>query len=222
MADHMYKLSEVPKGKRMQHFRDYYLFKTIIWVIVIFSVISLVKTTIFRTKPDINVLVATNEFLHPDVWDDLKEEITNFCIDYNSDKKTVVEMNVNTFDESTKNNVSQNAGATQRYMAVLAIADHLIQIVDDERYENLKSQGLIGTYKDLAGYDTGKDENEEVKIPLSELEAFDSISKDMMTEHYLTIRTRAGSQLHDKENKIENYENHVEVFASLAGFEKIK
>ncbi len=220
MADHMYKLSEVPKGKRLEHFREYYMFKTVIWIVLIVSIISLLKTVFFAAKPDVKIMVATNEFLPQEIWADLQTEMTSFCSDYNEDGKSLIEMNVNTFDNSTKANAQQNTVATQRYMAVLAMAEHLIQIVDEEHYEDLKNQGLIGTYKDLADYNTFKDESEEVKIPLSSIGAFKDITDNMVNEHYLTIRTREGSQLGDKKKKIKNYDNHVEVFARLAYFEK--
>ena len=103
---------------------------------------------------------------------------------------------------------------------ILVEKDVLFQY-DTANNNFLKEEELIGTYADFRGYETGAPENSDVKIPLSELEFFKESPELLNNDFYLTIRDRESSHIEGSKKKTQNYENHLDMFARIAGFKKI-
>ena len=54
----MLGFENVPKGKRLKYYKDYYLIPSIILLIAILMVVSIIKVTVFREKEDLNIMIA--------------------------------------------------------------------------------------------------------------------------------------------------------------------
>lgn len=222
MADHIYKLSEIPKKKRLAHFWEYYKIPTIFTVVIGIIVISLIYSMFFTPKPDTYFLFASSNVTTLESLEQLESELYEVAYDYNKDKKTLIELNTNIVDTTNEIDVQHYAVANQKLIATLATDSYIIQIVDETMFNFLKKEQLIGTYGEFKNYNTEKPSDEDVKIPLSELELFKESPSLLANEYYLTIRDRYSSHIEGSEKKIENYENHLDMFAKIAGFDKIK
>lgn len=219
MADHMIKMSEVPKGQRYQQFKDYYRTPLIFGLIIAVMLISILKTTVFSPKPDAFVVMASKYDISAEFVDALENKYSEIGQDVNKDKKVLLSVTPITYNElALKTDPEVGVAMQTRMMGVLSTAENIIQIVDDDMYEYFMSQGLCGTYSDL-----GEDKNifdksldEVIKIPLSDIPFFNSeefsAEKDGL---YMTIRPRDGSQLGKSEKKIKNYENQIDAFINL-------
>ena len=221
MADHTYKLSEIPKKKRLSHFWEYYKIPAIFTVVIAVIGISLIYSMFFAPKPDTSILFATSNVVTLESLEKLEAELYEAANDYNEDKKKIIDLNTNIVDSSNDIDVQHYAAANQKLIATLATDSYIIQIVDEAMFNFLKEEQLIGTYGEFKNYDTGKPSGEDVKIPISELNLFKESPKLLADDFYLTIRDRYSSHIDGSEKRIKNYENHLDMFAKIAGFEKI-
>ena len=219
MADHMIKMSEVPKGQRYQQFKDYYRIPVIVGIIAVIMVVSILKTTVFAPKPDTFMLVATNYTVDSEFTDKIKTQYAEKGIDFNDDGKCLISITPLEYNEvQLKTDPEVGMAMQTKLMAVLSTAENIMQVVDDGMYEYFLEQDLIGTYADLgdkaAEFENASDEI--IKIPLSDIPFFKSEELLGKTDgYYMTIRPRAGSQLGDKEKKIKNYEEQIDAFVNL-------
>lgn len=220
MADHMYKLSEIPKKQRLAHFWEYYKIPAAIVIVVAIIALSMIKMIFFTPDPDNSILIATGKYVPLETWDKLESEFYAIAYDYNEDGANILDLNVNTLDESNETDIQHYAVANQKLIASLSTDEYIIQIVDETMYKFLKEERLIGTYAEFIGYNTGKPDSEDVKIPLKELDAFKESSSMLPNDYYITIRNRASAHVEGSEKKIKNYENHIDMVAKIAGFEK--
>jgi len=220
MADHMYKLSEIPKKERLSHFWEYYKVPAIITVVVAIIVISMIKLIFFSTKPDNSVLLASSNVIPVEAELALEEELYGVAVDYNEDGKTSIDFSPNIVDDSNEIDIQHYAVANQKLVATLATDAYTIQIVDETMYNFLKEEHLIGTYAEFEGYNTGMPANEDVKIPLKDLDVFKKSASFLPYEYYITIRDRFSSHIEGDKKKTQNYNNHIDLVAKIAGFEK--
>ena len=219
MADHMIKMSEVPKGQRYQQFKDYYRTPLIFGIAIAVMLISILKTTVFSPKPDAYVVTASKYDISNQFLDTLENKYAEIGQDVNGDEKVLLSVTPITYNELTMKTDPEVGVAMQtKMMGVLSTAENIIQIVDDDMYEFFLSQGLCGTYSDL-GDKTDvfqKPLDEIIKIPLGEIPFFESDEfKEEKDGLYMTIRPRDGSQLGNSKKKIENYENQIDAFINL-------
>ena len=175
----------------------------------------------FTPKPDTSILFATSNVVTLESLEKLEAELYEAANDYNEDKKKIIDLNTNIVDSSNDIDVQHYAAANQKLIATLATDSYIIQIVDETMFNFLKEEQLIGTYGEFKNYDTGKPSGEDVKIPISELNLFKESPKLLADDFYLTIRDRYSSHIDGSEKRIKNYENHLDMFAKIAGFEKI-
>ena len=92
MADHTYKMSEVPKDKRKQQFKDYYLWPTIIGIGIIIIVVSILKNTVFSPDPDVQMLCVTSQYVQQEQWNRIGDKLEAAGVDYDQDKESIVQM----------------------------------------------------------------------------------------------------------------------------------
>ena len=219
MADHMIKMSEVPKGQRYQQFKDYYRTPLIFGLVIAVMLISILKTTVFSPKPDAYVVAAAKYDISTEFINAIENKFSEVGQDVNDDKKVLVSVTPITYNElALKTDPEVGVAMQTKMMGVLSTAENIMQIVDDDMYEYFMSQGLCGTYSDLGDKKDAfqKPSDEIIKIPLSEIPFFDSEEfKEEKDGLYMTIRPREGSQLGKSEKKIKNYENQIDAFINL-------
>lgn len=221
MADHMYKLSEIPKKQRLAHFWEYYKVPAIFTAVIAVIIISFIYSIFLAPKPDASVLFISSGVETLESFEMLEEELHSVTKDYNGDKKTTIDLNTVILDSSNEIDFEHYTAASQKLTATLASDAYIIQIVDEHMFDYLKNEEIVGTYKEFTGYNTEKSEDELVKIPLSALSVFEKSPALLTNDYYITIRDRYSSHIEGNKRKTKNYENHIDMFAEIAGFEKI-
>ena len=214
MGDHFVKISEVPKEKRLSYFWDYYKIHTIVIILLIISVISLVKVTVLRTVPDSEILMVTiGNKIHNDYVPKTEEMLSSLPIDFNGDGKAIASIQKIALSAAERpEDAELEYTTTMKLSAVLSSAQCIIQIVDEDIFEYLDSEGLIGTYDELSGY--GFSGSEKIKVPLSETVFSDELISPYENELYITLRPKDASLLSNKK-KEQNYENQLKLLAAL-------
>ncbi|MBP3337474.1 MAG: hypothetical protein J6L59_03590 [Clostridia bacterium] len=219
MADHMIKMSEVPKGQRYQQFKDYYRIPLICALVGVIMVISILKSTVFAPKPDAYLLVATKNDVSAEFTASVETLYTENGNDFNGDEKNLISITPVSYNPlQAKTDPEVGMAMQTKLMAVLSTAENIMQIVDDDMFEYFSEQGLIGTYSDLGKSETefGKAPSEIIKIPLSEIGFFKGEEFIGKTDGlYMTIRPRDGSQLGENKKKIARYEEQIEAFLTI-------
>lgn len=217
MADHIVKIKEVPKGKRLAYFWDYYKIHTIVAIILLVSLVSILKSTVFRTKEDAFILIAGTQPLIEDRITNIKNTINSFDIDVNGDKKVKVDLQNISFSNDVNDDQNmtdaQLEGTQMMKMAgVLSTGNYIIQIADENMTEYLISQGVAGKVSDFSKKYYTKDEN-YVKIPVSDTKLADSFG-NFKDDYFIVVRGKdrvsSGS---NKKNK--NYERQLLVLDKL-------
>lgn len=219
MADHMIKMSEVPKGQRYQQFKDYYRIPLLCLIIGIVMLVSILKTTVFSPKPDAFLVITTSYDIASDFQTLTESLYSEKGQDFNGDEKALISVTPITYNELTMKTDPEVGMAMQtKLMGVLSSAENIMQIVDEDMFKLFEGEGLIGTYADLEDKENtfNKPLDEKIKIPLSEIPFFASEEYNGKTDGlYMTIRPRDGSQLGNKEKKIKAYNNQITAFMNL-------
>ncbi|MBE7036628.1 MAG: hypothetical protein E7403_04980 [Ruminococcaceae bacterium] len=209
MADHIYKPHEVPKGERWQYFKDYYLKTTIVIVLILFALISIIKTTMFSPKPDVSLLVAYATPVNTEVWEEASAGLQAMPLDLNGDGSVLLDINPLHLDPNMeKTNVEMYIAAQNKFMVSLSAAEYALQIVDDNLFETLSHEELIGTYAELPDA-MGHKPEDIIKIPLKELSPFNAI-EDFPEGLYMTLRPKNAMQIGNSKKKLANYERQVQ------------
>lgn len=221
MAESVRKISEVPKGQRLQFFLDYFWLHTVLVICGIACIIYLVYV-FNQPKPDARVLIASyQEFASEQVLGELDKGFNEQAMDFNEDGRVMMYMNYNYLDESLRVRAPETFVTLQtKLMTSVGDRAQIYHILDEKAYQLFYGFTAVGTYADFEGYETGHSPDEYVKIPLGELPVFDKevLGKDA-DELFLTIRPRATAELNN-DKAIENYNKHIDALAAILGFEK--
>ena len=221
MAEHVRKMSEVPKGEKFQFFLDYFGIKTIFIICGLLCIAYLIYA-FNQPKPDARVLMASYEdFATDEVLGELEKGFNEQPMDFNEDGRVMMYINYNFLDESLKVRAPETFVTLQtKLMTSVGDRTQIYHILDEKAYQMFYDYTAVGTYADFEGYETGHDPEEYVKIPLGEIPVFD---KEKLGEGadklFLTIRPRATAEL-KTEKAIENYNKHIDALAGILGFEK--
>ncbi len=218
MADHMVKMSEVPKGQKFRFFIDYYGMATLAVIFALVCIIYVVHA-FCQPKPDAKVLFASYQDIDVKVQEEVEEKINLQNVDFNGDGHKIIRMNYNFIDEKQKTANPEGYVTLQtKLMTSVGDVTQIFHILDEQAYNLFKERNAVGTYADIEGYETGHDKSEYIKIPLSEIPAFDSKKLGKSGEKlYLTLRPRANAYL-DKEKNLINYNNHAKLLAEMMGY----
>ncbi len=221
MAESVRKISEVPKGQRLQFFIDYFWLHTVLIICGILCIWYLIYA-FNQPRPDSRVLIASYEdFASERVLTELEKGFNEQAMDFNEDGKVMMYMNYNYLDESLKVRAPESFVTLQtKLMTSVGDTTQIYHILDEKAYQMFYNFTAVGTYSDFEGYETGHDPAEYVKIPLGELPIFDKevLGKDA-DELFLTIRPRANSELKN-DKATANYNKHIDALAGILGFEK--
>ena len=205
----MLGFENVPKGKRLKYYKDYYLIPSIILLIAILMVVSIIKVTVFREKEDLNIMIAAAST-------DLSVEhtriienavIKNYDIDFNKngkEKLVISEVIMSAKGMDDYKTAEQDIAAAMKLSAVIEGSLCTIQIVDENMYQFLLKEEMIETYENLEKF--GLSGEGHIKVPLSETK-LDPKNLDPL---FLTVRPEATSRLDPKD-----YKNHIELVKKI-------
>ncbi len=209
MADHVYKLREVPKGERFKFFWDYYRYHTIGAVVAIIAIISFLTTVVFAPKRDLVILSASQVLVPAEVWLAIEAGLDAMPLDLNEDGKVLVDVNDNYIDPEWRESDPETYLAIQaKLTASLSTAESALQIVDENLMAYFREEGLLGTYKELPDA-AGHDMDEEIAIPLKELAPFKDI-EGLPDGLFMTLRPLDAMQIFGNEKKFNNYQRQID------------
>ncbi len=222
MAESVRKMSEVPKGQKLQFFIDYFGFRTVLIICGILCVWYLIYA-FNQPRPDSRVLIASyQDFASEQVLGELEKGFNEQAMDFNEDGRVMMYMNYNYLDESLRVRAPETFVTLQtKLMTSVGDTTQLYHILDEKAYQLFYDFTAVGTYADFEGYETGHDPAEYVKIPLSEIPIFDNeILGKEADKLFLTIRPRRNAELKN-DKATENYNKHMDALADILGFEKV-
>ena len=218
MADHMIKLSEVPKGQKLQYLWDYYRFIALGTVVGLILVISLVKTIFFTPKADVGIICTTEYELSDENGANFDKAIENALEDYNGDGKKLSETTRLAYSEKSANSDPQYAQAVLTKINVeLAAGTSIMQICDDSLYPTYANNGCAATYKVFKdfGVDINRGSDDEiVKIPFSEIKSLANVKSANGAELYITVRPPM-EKWYNKEKQRKIYTDNLKFIAKL-------
>lgn len=221
MAEHVRKISEVPKGQRLQFFIDYFWGHTLFIICAIACIWYLIYT-FNQPRPDARVLMASyQDFAAEQVLDEIEKGLNEQAMDFNEDGRVIMQVNYNYLDETLKTRSPETFVTLQtKLMTSVGDRTQIYHILDEKAYQMFYDFTAVGTYADFEGYETGHAPEEYVKIPLSEIPIFnqEKLGKDG-DKLFLTVRPRATAELKN-DKAIENYNKHIDALAEILGFEK--
>jgi len=221
MAEHVRKISEVPKGQKLQFFIDYFWLHTVLVVCGIICIWYLIYA-FNQPRPDAKVLMASYEnFASQEVLDGLENAFNEQEMDFNEDGRVIMQINYNYLDESLKVRSPESFVTLQtKLMTSVGDRSQLYHILDEKAYQLFLSYTAVGTYAEFEGYETGHNPEELIKIPLSEIPALAAKVPEKDAEKlFLTVRPRATAVL-DTEEKQVYYNKHIDELAKMLGFAK--
>lgn len=204
----MLGFENVPKGKKLKYYKDYYLIPSIILLIAIFMVVSIIKVTVFREKEDLNIMIAAAS-TDLDVSHTAMIEnaiIENFDVDFdgNGKEKLIISEAIMSAMGTDYRTAEQDMAAGMKLSAILEGSLCTIQLVDENIYQFLLKEEMIETYENLEKY--GFLGEGYIKIPLSETK-LDPKNLDPL---YITIRPEASTRL-----RPEIYQQHIELVKQI-------
>ncbi len=209
MADHIYKPNEVPKGERWQYFRDYYLIKSIVVLLIIAAAISIIKSTVFAPRPDFHILAVHATPVSSETWNAVEGALNTMNLDHNGDETVLTDFCPIHLDENMEKADAEIYMANQnKLIATLSTAQYALQIVDEAFYQSFAEMELLGTYAELPDA-MGHNPEEIIKIPLKELAPFNALNS-LPDGLYMTLRPRDAMQLGNNKKKNQQYENHIQ------------
>lgn len=218
MADHVYRVNEVPKGQRWQYFLDYYKYPVLILLLVVVVVISIIKSVFFAPETDVSILAVTNEQVESTFWDETIAAMSAMPLDFDGDEQSLVKFYTVTLNETMKQNEGELYAANQnKLMATLASATCALQIVDETNFALLQEENLLGTYAELPSF-SGHLADEIIKIPLDTLAPFKAL--DGLPEGlYMTLRPQSAMQIGNSEKKLARYKDQVKALMTMIELE---
>ncbi len=210
MADHMYKFSEVEKGKKWQHFLEYYKKPTLLAIFLLILLGFYAKNAFFTPKDDVYILAAAETMVSYAALEQAEEAFKDMELDFNEDGKSLVTVD---FVHLDKGDPDIYSSAQTKFMASLTSVDGALVITDEALFSYLEREGLVETWAELSEHAEGK-ETELIKIPLSELSPF-SENAEKFEGLFLTLRTRDTMHIGENEKKAEDYEKQKQALLKM-------
>ncbi len=214
MADHMVKMSEVPKGQRFRQFMDYYKYRVIASILVIAALVPLVYQNVFAPQPDATFLAATKQAVSAEVWDQVTESLSAMVPDENGDGESLAFVETVFADSSYQNKNGEYHMAYQtKLMALLQDATHALQIIDADMIEHFSVQACLATYEELPEL-PGHDSDEPILIPLRDLKPFREIQA-LPDNLFMSLRPREAVNRGRHKDEADYYDKQLELLRAM-------
>ena len=195
MADHIVKFKEVPKGQKLQFLWDYYRVPALITACCALLIGIIIKTVFFAPKIDMNLLFTSKYQIASGEIDEIEKSLELIGDETKNYALTYVQYNPDQIDYNPQQFFSDSI----KLNSELSMSESFVQIVDDQMFEYLKSEGLIATYKEM-----GIESDESIKLSLGAL-----LENERYDKFYITLRPKDSSQIEDEEQSAW-YESSVE------------
>ncbi len=163
MVSNKYRLRDVPKGKKLEHFFTYYkphLFYAIVFSLLIgYTVYGLLKP-----KPDLQVMWLSGAYTM-ECEQELRENCAALEWDTNGDGVVTVTVTQVDFGKSYE---EMSYAVKSELVALIAAQDYSFFLVNDNAMAWMRENEILGTYGDAGLTDFGGEE-EYLCIPVEKL-----------------------------------------------------
>ena len=218
MADHFVKIKEVPKKDRLKYFWDYYKVHTIVVILLIISAISIIRSTVFRTKEDSYILVAGyGNMISQEMQMNIADFLKNERFDLNGDGKVKHDIQYIMFSDNQNNqsipvDAEVESVTVMKLNALFTTGNYALQIVDSDMANVLIREGLAAKAEDF-GKESFTTDGEYVKIPIEETILKDVFS-DKVDKYFIMPRGKDDIS-YGNDKKIRNYDNSLKLLNML-------
>ena len=218
--DKYVKLKDVPKGKRWEHYWNYYKIHTIIGGFFLVMGVMLIKDVFFREKVDLVITVASTGYFSEEASQELERCLNEYARDYNGNGHKLVEM----YDVTLSTDVNadpQVVMANQtRLLAQFQNTDAAILLMDEEIYEYLgpdEEENLYAGMVDLVGEEAAPLIREDRRrIYLKDLPALqDNEYIQRLPDLFFVIRDESNVNRKNKPEISETYQNSVDFLRNM-------
>ena len=218
--DKYVKLKDVPKGKRWEHYWNYYKIHTIIGGFLLVMGVMLSKDVFFREKVDLVITVASTGYFSEEASQELERCLNEYARDYNGNGHKLVEM----YDVTLSTDVNadpQVVMANQtRLLAQFQNTDAAILLMDEEIYEYLgpdEEENLYVGMVDLVGEEAAPLIREDRRrIYLKDLPALqDNEYIQRLPDLFFVIRDESNVNRKNKPEISETYQNSVDFLRNM-------
>ena len=218
--DKYVKLKDVPKGKRWEHYWNYYKIHTIIGGFLLVMGVMLIKDVFFREKVDLVITVASTGYFSEEASQELERCLNEYARDYNGNGHKLVEM----YDVTLSTDVNadpQVVMANQtRLLAQFQNTDAAILLMDEEIYEYLgpdEEENLYAGMVDLVGEEAAPLIREDRRrIYLKDLPALqDNEYIQRLADLFFVIRDESNVNRKNKPEISETYQNSVDFLRNM-------
>ena len=218
--DKYVKLKDVPKGKRWEHYWNYYKIHTIIGGFLLVMGVMLIKDVFFREKVDLVITVASTGYFSEEASQELERCLNEYARDYYGNGHKLVEM----YDVTLSTDVNadpQVVMANQtRLLAQFQNTDAAILLMDEEIYEYLgpdEEENLYAGMVDLVGEEAAPLIREDRRrIYLKDLPALqDNEYIQRLPDLFFVIRDESNVNRKIKPEISETYQNSVDFLRNM-------
>lgn len=146
--DKYVKLRDVPKGKRWEHYWNYYKVHTFIGAFVLIMVGTLISDVAFREKVDVYLTVASTKYIREENTEALNHLLETGGEDFDGNGKTVVDVNQIYMPTDISADPEVVMAAQTRLIAQFQDKNAIIFLIDQDIYDYLYSDEEL--YANLA------------------------------------------------------------------------
>ncbi len=181
MAVNKYRLKDVPKGKRLQHFFAYYklhLFYAIAFAILI----GYTLYAFWKPDPDIQVIWMSDKYTM-----ECEQELRSNCeaLDWDTNGDGTVAM-ILTYVDFNAPYEEVGYDLKTEVTTYIAALDYSFFLVNDYAYEWMEECDLLGTYGET-GLEHWGAEEELVRIPVSQIDFLQGPASEPLQGLYLCV-----------------------------------
>lgn len=200
--------SETAK-KKWENYWYYYKWHTLAGIFVLIVLIVSIKSCIARIDPDISIILRTDFYVTEDTQAKLKSAFTQYCKDYNGDKR--VEVYISSFyfpTDKSKVDPQMQMANQQKLIAQIASGEAIVIAGDKAYIDDMDKQKVFNKLPNT----------DSTLIKLNDTEFIKSNGIKLEGDVYIGIRDfskKTGKEL-------QRYKNNLEFINNMLNNKKVK
>ncbi len=218
--DKYVKIWDVPKGKRWEHYWNYYKIHTIVGAFILILTVMLIKDVFFQEKPDMVVTVASTRYYSPEAEVELQRVFEGYSRDYTGNGHKYVDKYQIIMSTEANADMQVVMASQTKLVAQFQNTDAAVFLMDQEIYDYLRSDEEEGLYADLTEL-LGEEARDLVsengqRIYIKELPAFQENELiQSLPDLFFVIRDESNINRKDKPEVSLAYQNSVDFLRNL-------
>lgn len=218
--DKYVKIWDVPKGKRWEHYWNYYKVHTIVGAFVLLLLAMLIRDVFFQEKPDLVVTVASTKYFTTESNEELSRVLSSYARDYNGNGHKYVDNYQVTMSTEANADMQMVIASQTKLIAQFQNTDAAVFLLDQDIYDYLRSDEEDDLYADMTevlGDEAEAFVSEDGKrIYLKELPALqDNAEIQALPDLFFVIRSESNVNRKDKPEVALTYQDSIDFLKNL-------